>query len=341
MKKKILAIMLISAMTMSLMACGNYSTEDSDVTLSLRMSHPRADGSTVDVAVKEFVENVEKGDSSIEINVFPAAQLGDYTTVQELVGIGEDVHLQLATLGTSIDKYLGVCSAPYICNNWEEAEAIFAKGSTFTDTIAEHLEDQNIKLLAVYPMYFGGMILNKEPVEPTDLDIHEGHKVRCQQMKGPELVTNMLGYNATPMALSDCFTSLQTGVIDGMIGSGAEGYYSDYRDIAEYYLPYNDHFEAWYLIMSLNVWEDMTESQQNAIQKAADKLEADRWKTAPVLMEDYEQKLEDYGVKIIEFTDEEIATFSETCQKEVWPKLTELYGQEVVNLIAELKADFK
>ncbi|MFR5011839.1 MAG: hypothetical protein ACLTDI_13240 [Acutalibacteraceae bacterium] len=36
----------------------------------------------------------------------------------------------------------------------------------------------------------------------------------------------MLGYNATPMALNDCFTALQTGVIDGMIGSGAEGYYS-------------------------------------------------------------------------------------------------------------------
>ena len=52
--------------------------------------------------------------------------------------------------------------------------------------------------------------------------------------------------------------------------------------------------------------------------------------------EEYEQKLEDYGVQIINFTDEELDAFYERCQKEVWPKLTELYGQEAVDMVQNL-----
>lgn len=78
------------------------------------------------------------------------------------------------------------------------------------------------------------------------------------------------------MALNDCFTSLQTGVIDGMIGSGAEGYYSSYRDVAKYYLPYNDHFEVWYLYINMDKWNEMSKNsrkyyrQQQIIWKTKD-----------------------------------------------------------------------
>lgn len=160
-------------------------------------------------------------------------------------------------------------------------------------------------------------------------------------MKGAELVTNMLGYNATPMALNDCFTALQTGVIDGMIGSGAEGYYSSYRDVATYYLPYNDHFEVWYLYINLDKWNEMTTEQQDALQIAANKLEDDRWEVAPKETAEYEKKLEDYGVKIIEFTDDELQNFYNKCWESVWPELTELYGEDAVELVKNLKAEAK
>ena len=37
------------------------------------------------------------------------------------------------------------------------------------------------------------------------------------------------GYMATPMPFSEVFTAVQTGVVDGIIGSGAEGYYASFR----------------------------------------------------------------------------------------------------------------
>ena len=40
------------------------------------------------------------------------------------------------------------------------------------------------------------------------------------------------------------------GVVDGVIGSGAEGYYASFRDVTKTYIPANTHFEVWYMIIS-------------------------------------------------------------------------------------------
>ncbi len=345
--KKIIALTLVAVMVLGLAACGGGSSAPaaeggSDApaeevkNISLKLSHYRADGAPADLDAEAFAANVAAADPSVEVVIYPAAQLGDYTTVQELVSVG-DVEMQLATLSSTVDKFLGITSAPYICSTWEEAKAIFHRDSEFSAVIAEHLADQNITMLAVYPLYFGGVILNKEPKDPANLEYNEGIKIRCQTMKGAELVSSMLGYLPTPMALSDCFTSLQTGVIDGMIGSGAEGYYSGYRDVATYYLPYNDHFEVWYLYINTDTFNSLNESQQKALVEAAHKLEDDRWAIAPTETEEYEKKLVEYGIEMIDFTDEELNAFYEKCQETVWPQLTELYGEWAVELVASLK----
>lgn len=77
----------------------------------------------------------------------------------------------------------------------------------------------------------------------------------------------------------------------------------------------------------------MTTEQQDALQTAANKLEDDRWEVAPKETAEYEKKLEDYGVKIIEFTDDELQNFYNKCWESVWPELTELYGEDAVELV--------
>lgn len=192
MRKRLIAISLVLGMTAGLAACGNKTNQNGEQNFFLKLSHYRAEGSVADVDINKFADEVNAADDSLEVWVYPAAQLGDYTTVQELVSIG-DVEMQFATLGTSVDKYLGITSAPYICSNWDDAYKIFNRDSEFTATIADHLADQNIKLLSVYPLYFGGAIMNKEVDDPASMK-NQGIKVRCQTMKGPELVTTMLGY---------------------------------------------------------------------------------------------------------------------------------------------------
>ena len=62
-----------------------------------------------------------------------------------------------------------------------------------------------------------------------------------------------------------------------MIGSVLK-VYSSYRDVAKYYLPYNDHFEVWYLYINMDKWNEMSKKQQEVLQTAANHLEDERWK---------------------------------------------------------------
>ena len=47
------------------------------------------------------------------------------------------------------------------------------------------------------------------------------------------------------------------------IGAGAEGYYSNFRDVIKFYLPINTHFEQWYLVMNLDLWKGMAKADQD------------------------------------------------------------------------------
>jgi len=342
--KRLLCVVLSLAMLLSLSACGGGDAKGGDAPtadkpVEFKLSHYRAAGAPADIDANKFADAVKAAtNGAVNVKVYPAAQLGDYTVVQELVSAG-DVEMQMATLGTTVDKFLGMTSAPYIASNWDEAYAIFNYNSEFTKMVSDHMDKQNLKLLAVYPLYFGGVILDRELADPANIDESNGIKIRCQSMKGSQLMTEMLGYIATPMALADCFTAMQTGVINGIIGSGAEGYWSNYRDLAKYYYAYNDHFECWYLYVNKDKFNALTADQQKAMQDAAAQLEKDRWEVAPKQTEEYEAKLAGNGTDVVKFTKEELAYFAEKCNKEVWTQLTDIYGQEAIDLVAKLRIE--
>ena len=56
---------------------------------SLKMSHVRPQGSTIDTELREFADAVNSATGgAVEINIFAASALGDYTSVQELISVG-------------------------------------------------------------------------------------------------------------------------------------------------------------------------------------------------------------------------------------------------------------
>jgi TRAP-type C4-dicarboxylate transport system substrate-binding protein len=73
---------------------------------------------------------------------------------------------------------------------------------------------------------------------------------------------------------------MQTGIVEGAIGAGAEGYYSNLRDLVKYYLPVNDHFEMWFLYMNKETFNKLSPNQQKALQDAAKAMETKRFADA-------------------------------------------------------------
>lgn len=302
---------------------------------TLKIGHVRPEGTSTDVDTKAFTDYItENTEGNFQFEIYPNSQLGDYALVQERLGIG-DVEMQLAPAAPNINPAIVLPSAPYLASTWAEAAEVFGRDSILYNEIGKMFEKENIKMLAGYPKYFGSIITTKEPNSPGDPNVSKGVKIRIPGIKSFELTAEALGYIATPIAFSEAFTSIQTGIVDGAIGSGGEGYYNSFRDVTKFYLPVNSQFEIWWMQMSMDVWNDLSDEEKAVVEAAALKFEDDRWSLAPEEEQKYVEMLEANGAKIITFTDAEYAAMADKVRAEVWPEIKAEYGAELFDSITQ------
>lgn len=305
----------------------------------LKISHVRPQDTTIDKEVKVFADAVAKatGDD-VTIRVFPASALGDYTTVQERISVGA-VDMAVQPAATAAERRMQISSFPYLAENWAQARKIYGPGGPVRKAMEELFAKQDITMLAAYPVYFGGIALNRDAVSPGDPDADKGIKVRVPGIKSFQLLAEEIGYIPSPIPFSEAFTAVQTGVVDGVIGSGAEGYYASFRDVTKTYIPANTHFEVWYLIINTGVFEDLDDKDREALKKAAADFETLRWEVAEADQAANEQKLVDSGATIVRLSDEQLAANAAKVRANVWPTILEDVGADWGKTILEQSAN--
>lgn len=293
-----------------------------------KLAHIRPAGAAIDKDMQWFVEKVGKDSGGrIAIEIYPASQLGDYTVVQERVSLGA-VEMQIGPLGTTVDKRLNLPSAPYLAKDWKDARTLFARDSLLWKKTAELLEKQDLHPIGGWAVYFGGIVLTKEPPSPGDPNVAKNIKIRVPPIKSFELTADALGYLATPIPWADTFTAMQSGIVNGAIGGGAEGYFSNFRDLAKYYLAVNDHFEYWFLYVNSGLWKKLSDADKKIVQAAADEMEKRRWEVAERDEQSNEKRLGDHGIKVFKFKEEELAKMAEKARKVAWPIIKKDIGAD-------------
>lgn len=303
---------------------------------SLKISHVRPQDSTIDQEIKRFAGNVAEATDDLELDIFAASSLGDYTDVQERISLGA-VDMAVQPVATGVDRRMQISTLPYLAENWDEAREIFGPGGPVRETMEDLYAEQNIRVLAGYPVYFGGVSLNRPPESPGEVDVEKGIKVRVPEIKSFQLNAEALGYNPAPIPFSDAFTAVQTGVVDGVIGSGAEGYYASFRDVTQTYIPMNTHFEFWYMLISERSFASLDSAEQDALVSTAEGFEDQRWEVAEKDQAANEQRLADAGATIVDISDAQLEAAAEKARSEVWPEILddigEEWGQEILDEI--------
>lgn len=328
MKKRTLCFALVCAMVASVLAgCG--SKTDSAASGEERVwkfAHTRAEGTENDIIAKEFAGNLEGAIDGLSINIYPNNQLGDYTVVQEAVGMDE-VQLMFGSMSPTVDSTLSVQIAPYLCSNWDEAKALYnsTDGAVYK-YVEGRLEAQNIKLLAVVPKYFGAIMATKELDNIEDPTANKGAKIRVPQQKAFEEYASSIGFSATPLPTSDTFTALQTGVVDAVSGGGAEQYYNDYGDLVKAVYLLRTHMECHWIYMSMDTWKGLTAEEQESVSKFAKEVEDKAFETAPENEQKYLELLEEKNVTVYQPSDEVVAAYTSYVRENVWPKISSNYG---------------
>ena len=296
-----------------------------------KIGHVRPSGSAIDTDVHRLVERIATAtNGAIVIEVYPGNKLGDYTVVQERVSVG-DVEMFVGPFGSAIDKRLALAFTPFWVLTWEEAKRVYASDSLLFRQMALFLEAKNIKLIGGWPVYFGGIALTRNPPYPGNPDISKEMIIRVPPVRCFELTAKALGFTPYPITWTYAKMGLKTGMVQGILGGGAEGYLG-LTETIRYYLPVKDHFEYWFVYMNLNLWNGLPEGTKAVIATAAQEMETGRWQVAEASERSAIEQLKKVRVEVIYLSAGEHAAMKAKVRKTVWPEMQKEIGEAFVRV---------
>ncbi|MSU90254.1 DctP family TRAP transporter solute-binding subunit [Rhodobacteraceae bacterium 2CG4] len=171
-----------------------------------------ATGSLQEQSASEFARraNEKLGDTAV-VKVFDSSQLGKDKDMLQKIKLGT-MHLTLpSSIMPEIASEYAIFDLPFLVANRDHLARI--DETLFKDVLVPAAEAQGYRPLAVWENGFRQITNNERPITtPADL---QGLKIRTPNSSWRVAMFKEYGANPTPMAFSEVFVALQTGVIDG------------------------------------------------------------------------------------------------------------------------------
>ncbi|WP_171060845.1 TRAP transporter substrate-binding protein DctP [Poseidonocella sp. HB161398] len=200
-------------------------------------------GITIDVAGPEVVPAFEQLEP-VQAGVF------------DLLFTHPAYHIGAASIGLAIEGM--------------KADPALRRASGVIDTLDEYYNDLGLKVIAVAPA--GSVAFNfilKDPI--GDAPSLEGRKIRGTQTYNP--VIEGVGGAPVILPMTDIYSSLQTGVIDGagttLTGIAEKKWY----EVSNYLSRPKFGTVGLFVFMNLDSWESLSPEEQEIISKAAIEIE--------------------------------------------------------------------
>lgn len=362
MKKGILkmavTLLVTVAMVVSLAACGNSQNQPANDTSQDTSKDAGADGnkntkeeekaSSGDVKKAEFVlkmaspsnsednnvkafyhfeEEVEKAtDGRIDVQVFDSGQLGDHKDYISSLQMGS---IQAAEINTSvlnsIDDSFMIFDLPYVAKGMDHERQVLDSG--IGEVLSKKLEDKANIVIGGWMIRAPRSVYSSKG-SITDVSDFKGLKIRV--MDSPIMIRTMelLEATAVPVAASERYMALQTGVVDAAENSPAIVLAQKEYEVTKY-LSLTEHFCTPNVIaMDKNFLDKLPEDLRTIVwDKAAEagvyaqKLDADG------LVETL-KALEEEGMTIVEVPDK--SSFVERLQP-LYDEYADKIGQDIVD----------
>ncbi len=218
------------------------------------------------LAFEACVEGKTSG--SIDVQIFPASQLGGGSEIMEGLQLGT---VQMAAIHdgpiSAVYKPFSVLAMPYLFD--DQAMAWSVMDGEFGDALAEDMLAQTgIRNFGVADNGVRNFTNNVKPVaEPADM---EGLKMRV--MTAPVWVTlvESLGASATPVPWPELPGALQQGVVDGQ-ENGVTNIVNASLYQHQKYVSLDGHVFSWHAyLMSDAFFQSLTDDEKSAVEQCVE-----------------------------------------------------------------------
>ncbi len=158
--------------------------------------------------------------------------------------------------------------------------------------------EQGYRILAFWENGFRHITNNVRPINvPEDL---KGVKLRTPQGEWRVKMFQEYGANPTPMAFSDVFTALQTGVIDGQENPYAQIASAKFQEVQDYLSITGHVYTPAYVLVSERNFSQLPEDVQQKLTEAAEETQDFVYEKAAELEDELLQVIKDAGVEVNE-----------------------------------------
>ena len=223
-------------------------------------------GSLQQVTAAEFTQRAnEKLAGKATVVLYDSSQLGKDKELMQKLKIGS-VHIALpSSIMSSIADEYGVFDMPFIIQDREHLARV--EENVFWPTLAPLMEEKGYKVLGVWENGVRHISNNVRPINtPADLD---GIKLRTPKSTWRVKMFEQWGANPTPMAFSEVFVALQTGVIDGQENPLTNIYSAKFQEVQKYLSVTGHVYSPAYPTAGLEAWNKLPEDVRQVLEETA------------------------------------------------------------------------
>ena len=251
-----------------------------------------------------FADRVaELSEGRIVIDIYDNAQLGAEKEAVQATQMGT-IDICRATCPLLADfnmPMLNVLGLPYIFVNRDHCWRVL--DSEIGDMLRTYPQAQNTGLVGLWFAEEGTRSLITVDGPVTSIDDIRGRKIRANNANLMIDTVGAMGASAVPMAYTEVYTSLMSGIIEGLENIAAGYNVSSYYEVAPYYALTRHITSCILVVMNQDSWNRLSPEDQQILQQASADTEQFARQKAQEFEDRAMQELTDKGVKINEVDD--------------------------------------
>ena len=316
---RLLALLMAVAMLLTLGACGGTDdTTDTNTTPDNTTTTPEdndsqdttgdssypqatwtaanvlASDSVYGIALHKFADLIqEKSGGAITIEVYDAGSLGVEKECMEGLQMGTvDFWVGSTATCSNFTDSQTIYDLPYLFQNAEIAREVL-QGET-CQGILDQMSEVSVKGLCYFENGIYA-IISKDPIET--LDDMKGKKIRAIESNLQTDTYAALGATGVAIAWGDCYTSLQTGVCDGISSTTVPNMYSaKFYEVGKYITETNHGYSPCMFAMSQSLWDSLDSATQELIMECANEARDYQYEQIDTMLETLQAEMEADGV---------------------------------------------
>ncbi len=275
-------------------------------TTVLKLGNVQPAGMVVQQGLQRFADLVkERTGGAVEVQIFPASQLGSEQEILEGVKLGT-VHMFEGSTG-AVGRFLPQLEAfahPYV---WRDTDHMLkvVRGEIGQELTQKLLQQHGMRILDMGWLFGHRQLTTRgKPVRtPDDM---RGLKIRVQPTAIYLETIKAMGGSPTPVDFNELYTSLQTGVVDGQENPPSVILAAKFFEVQKY-LNLTGHItQQQTVLIGEDAFQALTPDQQKVLQQAA--VEAGDYQNK-LLEQDEAASLEKLKAGGMEVVEPDVAAF--------------------------------